>query len=278
MRRNINQMSFSNELKKEMKQEVPKEVKERAYQSFTQIHKRENKKNLKKKLLITGVAAAIIIPTSTMALNTSYFTQPQLKLNDMITDQVRKYAAAGKSIPLDQKITDQGITLHLKEMLIQEDKILVYYRFEQQDGSIIPYEFNTNGLHIVSSGKEKGKQVARPTYKNEKFNTVSELDFLSNNNLDSYQKDRIGNPNAPDIGMFYLTDAKGKAFETALAFHDKPEGTVVFEVLQGEKFPNSLTINININRVGKTEGNWITKILVDVEHKSVQKTDMDKNQ
>ena len=64
MRRNINQMSFSNELKKEMKQEVPKEVKERAYQSFTQIHKRENKKNLKKKLLITGVAAAIIIPTS----------------------------------------------------------------------------------------------------------------------------------------------------------------------------------------------------------------------
>ncbi|HDR8433335.1 TPA: DUF4179 domain-containing protein [Bacillus cereus] len=271
-------MSFSNELKKEMKQEVPKEVKERAYQSFTQIHKRENKKKLKKKLLITGVAAAIIIPTSTMALNNSYFTQPQLKLNDMITDQVRKYAAAGKSIPLDQKITDQGITLHLKEMLIQEDKILVYYRFEQQDGSIIPYEFNTNGLHIISSGKEKGKQVASPTYKNEKFNTVSELSFLSNNNLDSYQKDRIGNPNAPDIGMFYLTDATGKAFETALAFHDKPEGAVVFEVLQGEKFPNSLTININIDRVGKTEGNWKNKILVDVEHKSVQKTDMDKDQ
>ncbi|MED1024443.1 hypothetical protein [Bacillus mycoides] len=57
--------------------------------------------------------------------------------------------------------------------------------------------------------------------------------------------------------MFYLTDATEKAFETALANHDKPEGTVVFEAFLEGKSPISLTINININRVGKTEGNWM---------------------
>ncbi len=91
-------MSFSNECKKAMKQEVPKEVKERAYQSFSQMYKKENKKKTKKKLLIAGLIAAVIIPTSTMALNNSYFAKPEVKLNEMIGEEVKKDAANGKSI------------------------------------------------------------------------------------------------------------------------------------------------------------------------------------
>lgn len=270
-------MSFSNECKKAMKQEVPKEVKERAYQSFSQMYKKGSKKKTKKKLLIAGLIAAVIIPTSTMALNNSYFAKPEVKLNEMIGEEVKKDAANGKSIQLNEKVVDNGVTLHVKEILIQDAKILVYYRFEQQDGSLVPYEFNTTGLDITSDGKEDGKQVESPNYKNKKFNAVQYLHFLSNTHMDNYQKDRIGNPDAPEESIFYLTDQTGKSFETVLAAHDKPEGVMVFEPLEGEKFPEFLSINININRIGGTEGIWTTKISVDMAHKTVQK-DSTKNE
>ncbi|AVP46265.1 DUF4179 domain-containing protein [Bacillus cereus] len=270
-------MSFSNECKKAMKQEVPKEVKERAYQSFSQMYKKGSKKKTKKKLLIAGLIAAVIIPTSTMALNNSYFAKPEVKLNEMIGEEVKKDAANGKSIQLNEKVVDNGVTLHVKEILIQDAKILVYYRFEQQDGSLVPYEFNTTGLDITSDGKEDGKQVESPNYKNKKFNAVQYLHFLSNTHMDNYQKDRIGNPNAPEESIFYLTDQTGKSFETVLAAHDKPEGVMVFEPLEGEKFPEFLSINININRIGGTEGIWTTKIPVDMADKTVQK-DSTKNE
>ncbi|MBW3492162.1 MULTISPECIES: DUF4179 domain-containing protein [Bacillus] len=264
-------MSFSNEFKKAMKQEVPKEVKEHAYQSFSQMYKKDSKKKTKKKLLIAGLIAAVIIPTSTMALNNSYFAKPEVKLNEMIGEEVKKDAANGKSIQLNEKVVDNGITLHVKEMLIQDAKILVYYRFEQQDGSLVPYKFNTTGLDITSDGKEDGKQVESPHYKNKKFNAVQYLHFLSNTHMDNYQKDRIGNPDAIENSTLYLTNQAGESFETVLADHDKPEGVMVFEPLEGEKFPELLFINININRVGGTEGTWTTKIPVDMAHKTVQK-------
>lgn len=270
-------MSFSNECKKAMKQEVPKEVKECAYQSFSQMYKKDNKKKTKKKLLIAGLIAAVIIPTSTMALNNSYFVKPEVKLNDMINDQVKKDAADGKSIQLNEKVVDNGITLHVKEILIQDAKILVYYRFEQQDGSLVPYKFNTTGLDITNDGKEDGKQVESPHYENKKFNAVQYLHFLSNTHMDNYQKDRIGNPDAIENSTLYLTNQAGESFETVLADHDKPEGVIVFEPLEGEKFPELLFINININRVGGTEGTWTTKIPVDMAHKTVQK-DSTKNE
>ncbi|MGF9880014.1 DUF4179 domain-containing protein [Bacillus albus] len=270
-------MSFSNECKKAMKQEVPKEVKERAYQSFSQMYKKDSKKKTKKKLLIAGLIAAVIILTSTMALNNSYFVKPEVKLNDMINDQVKKDAADGKSIQLNEKVVNNGITLHVKEILIQDAKILVYYRFEQQDGSLVPYEFNTTGLDIKSDGKENGKQVESPHYENKKFNAVQYLHFLSNTHMDNYQKDRIGNPDAIENSTLYLTNQAGESFETVLADHDKPEGVIVFEPLEGEKFPELLFINININRVGGTEGTWTTKIPVDMAHKTVQK-DSTKNE
>jgi len=260
-----------------MKQEVPKEVKERAYQSFSQMYKKDSKKKTKKKLLIAGLIAAVIIPTSTMALNNSYFVKPEVKLNDMINDQVKKDAADGKSIQLNEKVVNNGITLHVKEILIQDAKILVYYRFEQQDGSLVPYEFNTTGLDIKSDGKENGKQVESPHYENKKFNAVQYLHFLSNTHMDNYQKDRIGNPDAIENSTLYLTNQAGESFETVLADHDKPEGVIVFEPLEGEKFPELLFINININRVGGTEGTWTTKIPVDMAHKTVQK-DSTKNE
>lgn len=270
-------MSFSNEFKKAMKQEVPKEVKECAYQSFSQMYKKDNKKKTKKKLLIAGLIAAVIIPTSTMALNNSYFVKPEVKLNDMINDQVKKDAADGKSIQLNEKVVDNGITLHVKEILIQDAKILVYYRFEQQDGSLVPYKFNTTGLDITNDGKEDGKQVESPHYENKKFNAVQYLHFLSNTHMDNYQKDRIGNPDAIENSTLYLTNQAGESFETVLADHDKPEGVIVFEPLEGEKFPELLFININITRVGGTEGTWTTKIPVDMAHKTVQK-DSTKNE
>lgn len=270
-------MSFSNEFKKVMKQEVPKEVKEHAYQSFSQMYKKDSKKKTKKKLLIAGLIAAVIIPTSTMALNNSYFAKPEVKLNEMIGEEVKKDAANGKSIQLNEKVVDNGITLHVKEILIQDAKILVYYRFEQQDGSLVPYKFNTTGLDITSDGKEDGKQVESPHYKNKKFNAVQYLHFLSNTHMDNYQKDRIGNPDALETSIFYLTNQAGETFETVLAAHDKPEGVMVFEPLEGGKFPELLSINININRIGGTEGTWATKIPVDMAHKTVQK-DSTKNE
>lgn len=71
----------------------------------------------------------------------------------------------GKYIPIDEKITNQDITVHFKELYIADSRIPVHYRMEKTDRSLVPFEFDTSGLELKNDGKVNGQQEENPELK-----------------------------------------------------------------------------------------------------------------
>ncbi|WP_188067591.1 DUF4179 domain-containing protein [Brevibacillus brevis] len=222
---------------------IPDELDQRVRQSFHRYHKKKETVPMKKKLLMMGLVAAIILPTGVYAaLNgTSYFADNPKNLNSLVGEEVKRAAAEGLSIPIDQKITDQGITIHFTEVYAEDGKVLLHYRIEQQNGELVPFEFDTTGLNVV------GEANGNPVYQEKGVEGTSVLNFIGTKE---------------DNMPFYLTDETGKEVEVGIADHDKPEGVLAF-VTNGFKLPQPLTLNIDVNRIGKTKGNWKGQFIVD---------------
>ncbi|WP_442602384.1 DUF4179 domain-containing protein [Paenibacillus sp. KN14-4R] len=223
--------------------QIPNELDQRIRQNFKQFHaqKENTQMKFKKKILAFSIAAAVLIPTGAYALNNSYFSQNKENLNELVNDQVKQAAADGLTVPIDYKITDQGITFHFKEVYVVDSKVLVHYQVEKSDGTLVPYEFDTQGLTMRTDGKENGKQTTSPTYNvpgQEGFNV---LNFFGTANAD----------NLP----FYLTDSKGNKLNTGIADQGKPEGLIAF-VTDGKKLPQEMVLQVNVNRIGGTKGSW----------------------
>ncbi|WGV61736.1 DUF4179 domain-containing protein [Brevibacillus brevis] len=202
---------------------IPDELDQRVRQSFHRYHKKKETVTMKKKLVMMGLIAAIILPTGVYAaLNgTSYFADNPKDLNGLVGEEVKRAAAEGLSIPIDQKITDQGITIHFTEVYAEDSKVLLHYRIEQQNGELVPFEFDTTGSNALNFFETK-----------------------------------------EDNMPFYLTDESGKEVEVGIADHNKPEGVLAFATLES-KLPQPLTLNIDVNRIGKTKGNWKGQFIVD---------------
>jgi len=246
-------MSDSNEIKQAVTKHidnihVPEEIDRRVRQSFTNFHNKKERKSMKKRWIAFSLAAAILIPAGAFALNGSYFANPNANINGLIDKGVERALSEGLSIPMDEKITDKGLTIHIKEMYVEDARILVHYRAEQADGTLVPYEFDTTGLKVLSDGKKDGKQVENPKYQDPRYEGFSVLNFFG-----------PGNKNEQ---AFYLTDAAGKEIKTGLAEKDKPEGVIAF-VTDGTPLPQTIYMNVNINRIGETKGNWNGKIAID---------------
>ncbi|KMZ41969.1 MULTISPECIES: DUF4179 domain-containing protein [Bacillales] len=222
---------------------IPDELDQRVRQSFHRYHEKKEPVTMKKKLLIMGLVAAIILPTGVYAaLNgTSYFADNPKDLNGLVGEEVKRAAEKGLSIPIDQKITDQGITIHFTEVYAEDSKVLLHYRIEQQNGELVPFEFDTTGLDVV------GEANGNPVYQEKGLEGTSVLNFIGTkeNNL-----------------PFYLTDESGKEVEVGIADHDKPEGVLAFTSREF-KLPQPLTLNIDVNRIGKTKGDWKGQFIVD---------------
>ncbi|MCG7409199.1 DUF4179 domain-containing protein [Paenibacillus sp. ACRRX] len=172
---------------------------------------------------------------------------------------VKEALSKGLSIPINEKVTDQGLTIHFKEMYVEDTKILIHYRIEQKDGSLIPYEFDTTGLNVLSDGKKDGQQVENPTYQEAQYEGFSVLNFLGSDH-----------DNLP----FYLIDANGAEINTGIADQDKPEGVLAF-VTNGHSLPQSISMKVDVNRIGKTKGSWKGTIAID-QGKAKQATEVAK--
>ncbi|MFB0846248.1 DUF4179 domain-containing protein [Paenibacillus oleatilyticus] len=256
-------MSISDEIKQSLteqfdKTQVPEDVDRRVRQSFVQFHEKKENKKMKKTIITLSIAAAVLIPTGAYSLSSSYFAQDQADISGLVGSGVKRAVSEGLSVPIDRKITDQGITIHFKEMYVEDTKVLVHYRIEKQDGTLVPWEFDTTGLQIISDGKKDGKQVDYPTYQEPGVEGFNRLNFI-----DTERKEQL---------PFRLTDAAGKEIDTGIADKDQPEGVIGFVMKGGASLPQTIKLNVDIDRIGKTKGSWKGDIAID-QSKAKQATE-----
>ncbi|MEC2479253.1 DUF4179 domain-containing protein, partial [Bacillus cereus] len=231
-------------------------------------HKKQQKKGLftnmskkSKRFIYTAVAAAALFTTAMIpqvqvaATNVaSYFSNAITNdkvVNEGIQDEngvTQDTMKNGKYIPIDEKITDQGITVHFKELYIADSRISVHYRMEKADGSLVPYEFDTAGVDLKSDGKVNGQQEERPE--------------LKNGSLISFIQDK------DDYLPFELMAAGKKLDKIGIRDNDRPEGVATFVITTEEKdvFKQPLTLDVNITRIGKVIGSWKAQIPIDTSH------------
>ncbi|WP_336974012.1 DUF4179 domain-containing protein [Bacillus thuringiensis] len=220
-----------------------------------------NKNKKSKRFMYTAVAAAGLFATAMIpqvqvaATNVaSYFSDAITNdkvVNEGITDEngvTQDMMKNGKYIPIDEKITDQGITVHLKELFIADSRISVHYRMEKADGNLVRYEFDTTGGNLKSDGKVNGQQEENPEYNNQN-GVFSQLAFIQS--VD---------------GLPFRLMENGKELKyIGIRDNDKPEGVITFvEGPEGKgAFKQPLTMNININKIGKVAGSWKGQIQID---------------
>lgn len=220
-----------------------------------------NKKS--KRFMYTSVAAvgiftiAMIPQVQVAATNiASYFANEVL--NDTVVNEGSKDENGvqqegmlnGQFIPIDEKITDQGITVHFKELYVADARISVHYRVERADGTLMPFEFDTNGLDIKSDGKVNGQQEENPEY-NTGNGMFSQLSFIQ------------GEDNLP----FELLSEGKKLEHVGIRDKDRPEGVITFvEGPEGKgSFKQPLTLDVNINKIGKIAGSWKEQFQINPE-------------
>ena len=140
---------------------------------------------------------------------------------------------------VDQKITDQGITVHLTELYVSESRVSVHYRIEDEKGNLMPIEYNTEGLDLKYDGIVNGKQVEAPEYYlDRELGSFSTLQFLACEDALPFELMKDGK--ALDIGIRELGD--------------KNEGTITFVGFNPIAYP--VALDINIDKIGKASGAW----------------------
>ncbi|MCU7393081.1 M56 family metallopeptidase [Bacillus sp. ST24] len=188
-----------------------------------------------------------------------------VKLNGLVTEDIRNSLKTGEgAIPLNQKITDQGITIHLKNLIVNGSKIIGHYTIEKKDGTLVPYEFNTKGLDLYEDGKENGVQVREPIYKLPGYQVIKDDTGKIASGPTSTLLFLDGGTNH---SAFSLLDSNGKELNLPTAGYDKPDG--LFAFVNKEHSPN-IRLQINIERIGKIKGNWKKQFLINVEKGIVQ--------
>ena len=145
----------------------------------------------------------------------------------------------GKFQTLDKKITDKKITVHLTDLYVSESRVSVHYRIEDENGNLIPVQYDTKGLELKNDGIIDGKQVEAPEYYLDKnAGTTSQLQFIQSEN---------------HLPFKLLKD--NKQLEIGIRdIGDKAEGTITFAGFNPINYP--VTLDININKIGKVSASW----------------------
>ncbi|CAM4293947.1 membrane protein [Bacillus manliponensis] len=217
-----------------------------------------NMNSKSKRLMYTAVAAvglfatAMIPQVQVAATNlASYFMNEVANdkvVNEGITDEngvTLDMTKNGHFLPLDEKITDQGITVHFKELYVADSRISIHYRIEKEDGSLVPFEFDTAGLDLINDGVVNGSQSEHPESKDGVVSFIQASDNLP----------------------FELQVAGEKSERIAIRDKDRPEGVVTFieDLDKKGSFEQPLTLDVEINKIGKVSGSWQGQIPLHTE-------------
>ncbi|OUA88668.1 DUF4179 domain-containing protein [Bacillus thuringiensis] len=222
---------------------------------FTNMDKK-SKRFMYAAVAVAGLFTTAMIPQVRVAATNvaSYFSNEVSNdevVNEGMQDEngvTQDMMKNGQYIPIDEKITDQGVTVHFKELYVADSRISVHYKIEKADGSLVPYEFDTTGLNLKSEGKENGQQEENPEYYG-KDGSFSQLPFIQGEN-----------------GLPFKLKAAGQELDhVGIRDKDRPESVLTFvEGPEGkDSFKQPLTLDVNINKIGKVAGSWKGQIQID---------------
>ena len=193
----------------------------------------------------SGVAMAAYNLFSQQVLEDNVVNQGLVREDGSIVDSTKD----GKFKPLDVKIKDKDIIVHLTGLYVSESRISVNYKIETENGNLVPIEYDTEGLELKSDGVENEKQVDVPevnlgkeVYEGKEVDKVSQLQFLESKDGLPFELKK-GNKSL-DIGIRQVGAAN--------------EGTITFAGFEPIDYP--VTLNINISKIGKIAGSWTGQV------------------
>lgn len=193
----------------------------------------------------SGVAMAAYNLFSQQVLEDNVVNQGLVREDGSIVDSTKD----GKFKPLDVKIKDKDIIVHLTGLYVSESRISVNYKIETENGNLVPIEYDTDGLELKSDGLENEKQVDVPEvnlgkeiYEGKEVDKVSQLQFLESKDGLPFELKK-GNKSL-DIGIRQVGAAN--------------EGTITFAGFDPIDYP--VTLNINISKIGKIAGSWTGQV------------------
>jgi hypothetical protein len=196
-------------------------------------------------------ALLLVIATVPVAAVSVYNLFSEHVLEDKLVNEGMKNADGevidgtknGVFQPLDKKITDKGITVHLTELYVSDSRMSIHYRIEDEKGNLVPLEYNTDGLDLKYDGIVDGKQVEAPEYYlDRKLGSFSTLQFL-----------------ACEDNLPFELIKDGSQYNTGIReLGNKTDGTITFAAMEPIEYP--MVLDININKIGKTEGSWKMQI------------------
>ena len=193
----------------------------------------------------SGVAMAAYNLFSQQVLEDNVVNQGLVREDGSIVDSTKD----GKFKPLDVKIKDKDIIVHLTGLYVSESRISVNYKIETENGNLVPIEYDTEGLELKSDGVENEKQVDVPevnlgkeVYEGKEVDKVSQLQFLESKDGLPFELKK-GNKSL-DIGIRQVGAAN--------------EGTITFAGF--DPIDYTVTLNINISILGKIVGSWTGQV------------------
>ncbi|MGY1423376.1 M56 family metallopeptidase [Bacillus cereus] len=208
---------------------------------------------------------------------------------------VNRSAKEGFTTPLNEKITSRGITISFDEMYVEKSRTYIHFRIENKDGDLVPYEFDTSGLDIYESGKKDGKQVTNPRYKlpgyypktqikegHTRTGPSAQIDYISNNKLDSmlqHGKNYVKDNNLKELPREAYPTGEADFIQlpdldkdsVLYRMTDKPEGVIQISGPKSYVLPDSIKIKLQIDRIGKTKGDWNNEFSVNVDQDNAAK-------
>jgi hypothetical protein len=192
--------------------------------------------------VVIGISTGAYISPTFAAYIKSFFIRPELD------EGLQTAAKEGFSETTESSVTDNGITLKVKEVMADTNRLILTYSLEKENGEYID-----------------------PTilFESEEWGPGRAMYFVK------------------DLNAFYITDKEGNVVSTSMNYKTKkgrfvtqyinrvfphhPYADLMFELNHSTIDSNQLFVNIRINKIGSTKGKWNLKIPVNIE-KSIMAT------
>ncbi|WP_035098878.1 DUF4179 domain-containing protein [Anoxybacteroides tepidamans] len=185
--------------------------------------------------LAVGVSAGTYISPTFAAYIQSFFTRPELD------NGLQAAAKQGFSEKTNAAVTDQGITLKVKEVMADANRLILTYSLEKENGGYIDPTILFNSEQQL---------LGRTEYFVKDFNTF-------------YITDEDGNIVSRSIN--YMTkEGKDVTQYIQSVFPHEHYADLMF-LLDADKNAKQLFANIRLNKIGIVQGKWNLKVPIHIE-------------